>query len=399
MTTDIKNADKPSNDWVVITTEFDGDDTLSPRGTLMAVWSDPDDEAKAQSYYNDSSPYVMIGLEPWSGRARLFASYAEAGAAFRAEYGKLSKPWKVVRLTNWESMVARSNADDFYNGYWDDDGNPIGPSGAPGTAVEKVADAEIEGEVELTRDEAKALTERIRVQAENLWADITTAYEKRAWAVLGYETWDAYTTGEFGSLRLRLPREERQEVVCSLRESGMPIRAIASATGADAKTVQSDLKSAAVGNSYTSPTTVTGLDGKQHPATKPTTPHTKPVTYIDLTTAMLDNPTLSAQEIQEKFGGTPEVLAKAAANVHNIQAGRAGMGIGTEPVISADELARQKALMRLEALAIELNIVATEWGEQWCYTGVPDEVERIRKALSHLMNAQATFKKLTGEPA
>lgn len=137
-------------------------------------------------------------------------------------------------------------------------------------AVAATAD-EIEAEViaDLTADEAQALTERIKVQAENLWADITEAYRRRAWAVLGYETWDAYTAAEFGSLRLRLPREERQEIVCSLRESGMPIRAIASATGADAKTVQADLKSP-VGNSHTSPTTVTGTDGKKHPAKKPT---------------------------------------------------------------------------------------------------------------------------------
>lgn len=272
-----KNLDKPSSDWVVIDTSLDYDDDgelkdrgSTPRACLMLVWADLTDEEKARQYSfypaaTNDSPHTLIGLEPWGGRARLFASHAEAGAAYRAEWGTLSKPWKIVRLTNRESLIARSNPDDFPDGYWDDyDTTYIGP----GAAVEKLADTEIEAEVELTHDEAKTLTDRIKVQAENLWADITKAYQRRAWAALGYKTWDAYTTAEFGTLRLRLPREERQEVVCSLRESGMPIRAIASATGADPKTVQADLKST-VGNSHTSPTTVTGLDGKQHPASKP----------------------------------------------------------------------------------------------------------------------------------
>ncbi|MGB8503256.1 MAG: hypothetical protein WCE29_13610, partial [Mycobacterium sp.] len=59
--------------------------------------------------------------------------------------------------------------------------------------------------------------------------------------VLGYANWDAYCEAEFGSLRVRLPREERRDVVCSLREAGLSIRAIASATGIDKNTVQTDL--------------------------------------------------------------------------------------------------------------------------------------------------------------
>jgi hypothetical protein len=40
---------------------------------------------------------------------------------------------------------------------------------------------------------------------------------------------------------LRLPREERAEVVASLRESGLSIRAIASAAGISDQTVQRDV--------------------------------------------------------------------------------------------------------------------------------------------------------------
>lgn len=44
-----------------------------------------------------------------------------------------------------------------------------------------------------------------------------------------------------GQARLRLPREERQEVVASLRENGLSVRAIAAATQTSVGTVASDL--------------------------------------------------------------------------------------------------------------------------------------------------------------
>jgi len=50
---------------------------------------------------------------------------------------------------------------------------------------------------------------------------VKQAYTERAWDALGYASWDEYCTREFGTSRLRLPREERAEVVASLRESGL----------------------------------------------------------------------------------------------------------------------------------------------------------------------------------
>ena len=47
----------------------------------------------------------------------------------------------------------------------------------------------------------------------------------------------------FGISRLRLPREERAEVVASLRESGLSIRAIETATGSHRETIIKDLRS------------------------------------------------------------------------------------------------------------------------------------------------------------
>lgn len=88
---------------------------------------------------------------------------------------------------------------------------------------------------------ARDLTDRIKVGVEAVWHLITEAYTSRAWAALGYRNWDEYCTREFGTSRLRLPREERSEVVASLRESGLSIRAIAAATGLDKKTVNRDV--------------------------------------------------------------------------------------------------------------------------------------------------------------
>lgn len=121
-----------------------------------------------------------------------------------------------------------------------------------------------------TQEQARALTDRIKIAVEGTWQLIREAYTSRTWAVLGYDTWDAYCTAEFGETRLRLPREERQEVVASLRESGLSTRAIASATGLNQSTISRDLNR---GDANASPE-IQGTDGKTYAATRPTpSPH------------------------------------------------------------------------------------------------------------------------------
>jgi hypothetical protein len=139
-----------------------------------------------------------------------------------------------------------------------------------------------------TVDEARHVTDLLREHLEEDYQLIIDAYQRRAWSALGYQTWDDYCTSEFGDIRLKLPREERQDVVRSLRDSGLSIRAIAAATGAGDKTVQRDLKATEppprVVNDYTSedneivdaeivredppePREVTGTDGKTYKIT------------------------------------------------------------------------------------------------------------------------------------
>ena len=73
----------------------------------------------------------------------------------------------------------------------------------------------------LDAEQARKLTDRIKVNAEALWELIVHAYHGRAWTALGYESWDTYCVTEFGTSRLKVPREERTEIVTSLKESGL----------------------------------------------------------------------------------------------------------------------------------------------------------------------------------
>lgn len=94
----------------------------------------------------------------------------------------------------------------------------------------------------LTPDRARDLTERLRTALSVSWELVKEAHAGRAWAALGYESWDAYCEAEFDGIRsLRLPREERAEVVASLRDAGFSIRAIAAVTGAAKSTIEADV--------------------------------------------------------------------------------------------------------------------------------------------------------------
>jgi len=85
---------------------------------------------------------------------------------------------------------------------------------------------------------ARDRVDRIKVGVEAVWQLVVESYQARDWEALGYPTWDEMCTREFGTSRLRLPREERQEIVSSLREHGLSLRAIAAATGDSEPTVR-----------------------------------------------------------------------------------------------------------------------------------------------------------------
>lgn len=123
------------------------------------------------------------------------------------------------------------------------------------------------GTLTCSPERAKELTEGIRRDLTTAWDKVAVAYQERAWAALGYRTWDDYLTAEFGTVRLQLPREARSETVRSLRDAGLSTRAIAAATGVGKDTVARDL--AGVSNA-TPAAPIVGTDGKRYNATRPT---------------------------------------------------------------------------------------------------------------------------------
>lgn len=128
---------------------------------------------------------------------------------------------------------------------------------------EEIVDAEVvEDDAPLSTADARALTDRIRVNLDGLWEMVIEAFKRGAHRALGYSSWDEYCEIEFGSNRIRLPREERQDTVRSMREAGLSIRAIQSATGAAKSTVEADLRQV----SRIGTPDVLGADGKTYAA-------------------------------------------------------------------------------------------------------------------------------------
>ena len=116
--------------------------------------------------------------------------------------------------------------------------HPVGVSGDLRPLTDEDLYAECGDDRPMTKAQARRVTEEMKLQVIGLWQLIKMAYVGRAWVVLGYESWDDYCAREFGTSRLRLPREERAEVIPALRDSGLSIRAIASAIGTGTRQVQ-----------------------------------------------------------------------------------------------------------------------------------------------------------------
>ena len=119
-------------------------------------------------------------------------------------------------------------------------------------------------ELVISAQDARNLTDKIKAGTAALWELIKEAYASRAWASLGYASWDDYCTQEFGTSRIRLPREERREVVASMREIGMSPTAIGQATGISRRTVNRELSQWANAHPDEELTPVTGTDGKTY---------------------------------------------------------------------------------------------------------------------------------------
>lgn len=173
---------------------------------------------------------------------------------------------------------------------------------------------------------ARDLTDRIKVGVEAVWHLITEAYTSRAWAALGYRNWDEYCTREFGTSRLRLPREERAEVVASLRESGLSIRAIASATGTGTRQVQEAIRivpevcSETTPNPQTPPPTIPQGEPVSRDVGGGSTPD--PAATLDALDAMADEALESSSEAFDAAGGMENYEQAVAAATDELAARR-----------------------------------------------------------------------------
>lgn len=145
--------------------------------------------------------------------------------------------------------------------------------------------AETEISAQLAPQIARDLTDKIRAGFEGVFELIKSAYSGFAWAALGYSSWDEYVQREFGNLYLRPPREEREEIISSMRDAGMSIRSIATATNLAVGTVHKEASKSGVHNrtpdhadlENASPSggldssRILGQDGRTYPASRPET--------------------------------------------------------------------------------------------------------------------------------
>lgn len=221
---------------------------------------------------------------------------------------------------------------------------------------------------DLTVEEAREFVEQVRASVQDIKEWIVRAVKGRAWLALGYASWDEMCEAEFDGAVIRLPREDRREVVSSLREAGLSTRAIGSALGVDHKTVVNDIQSTGE-FSPVGPGKVTSLDGRQRPATQPVRP----------------SPSAADQNVQRA----------AALILHRA---------GYEPVWIADHLGGTQVPADTTAVTPELLDAAAAYVRDLgiTYYGVGDAVEKIREELAAAgadPPAPAAIPKPTPEPA
>ena len=162
---------------------------------------------------------------------------------------------------------------------------------------------------------ARELVAQINRLTEVTWTALAKLYAGRGWLALGYRSWDECCDIEFRSSRIRLPREEREEVVASLAASGLSNRAIAAAVGISEATVRNDRAAAPDVDDpelFDPPAgregQVQGIDGKWYPVdrvekARPLQRHGHPATYSDDVLTVLAAYTFPGMVIVDPFAG------------------------------------------------------------------------------------------------
>lgn len=143
------------------------------------------------------------------------------------------------------------------------------PARGPSTDT---AESDEDASFELSPASAEQITMQIRSMVERAWEYIAIAYQGRAYAALGYRSWDEYVDDRLGDLRLTVPREQRAHAVAALSNARMSLRAIAKVLGVGLGTIHRDLSAGRAETGGTSdnviPISVEGRDGKHYPSRK-----------------------------------------------------------------------------------------------------------------------------------
>lgn len=76
--------------------------------------------------------------------------------------------------------------------------------------------------IAISANEARTITEAIKVATETMWELLNEAHSRKAWKALGYKTWEAYIAAEFDMSRSHAYR---------ILDQGRVVRAIEEAAG------------------------------------------------------------------------------------------------------------------------------------------------------------------------
>ncbi len=124
--------------------------------------------------------------------------------------------------------------------------------------------------------EARRRFERIQIVAQSArerlehLRDLTEEAKARGDdRALGYASWTDYLSDALGAEPMRLPREQRHELVSYLAGEGMPTTAIAPIVGAGQSTVDRDVKQLTQMGRLQLPEKVMGRDGKEYSRPEP----------------------------------------------------------------------------------------------------------------------------------
>lgn len=169
----------------------------------------------------------------------------------------------------------------------------------------------------MSADDARRLTERIRIAASNYTEAkakvlmlVDEAKAGGAHVALGYKSWTAYLSDVLSDEPLRLAREDRRELVVRLADEGMSGRAIAPIVGASEATIRRDVATAS--NDAVEPTVreTEGLDGRRRLSVVATPPQKRQAQRDDAEVLLNRIQSLADQAARQAAHLTPAQIAR-----------------------------------------------------------------------------------------